>query len=483
MADHSTVLGQNYVKVPSGTTAERPANPADGYIRYNTTIQYLEYYSNGTWAAVAPPPSITGVSPATFNGEQGTSFTITGSFFDQTAVVKFITQQNVELAAATTYVNASTLYATTPRDFTVSEEPLSVKVLNGSGLSYTISAAIDAGTLPYWVTADGATLTTKFVGTTLSTSVSAADSDVGSSISYSVVSGALPGGCSLNSANGVISGTPNTAGTFTFGIRVTDNAGNYADRTFVIVINSVPTGGTRTNSGLTYTHRFTSTDNFYTPATLSGVEVLMVAGGGSGGSGNTNEGGGGGGAGGLLYGTMTINAGTYTASIGAGGAYGGRNPGNNTTFYGLTANAGGFGADCSGGGGTGGSGGGGSGCGQDWPGGSANQGAQGSLSGFGNGGGLGHWTGGGPYHSDGQGGGGGGAGSVGQEYRTNGSGRTYGISGSNVTYSTGGYGGAGRSGAYCGVNGAANTGNGGEGSVICNPAGGSGVVIVRYTLS
>jgi hypothetical protein len=42
----------NSVVVPIGTTAQRPSNPEDGMIRYNTTANVFENYENGSWAPV-----------------------------------------------------------------------------------------------------------------------------------------------------------------------------------------------------------------------------------------------------------------------------------------------------------------------------------------------------------------------------------------------------------------------------------------------
>ena len=39
---------------------------------------------------------------------------------------------------------------------------------------------------------------------------------------YSLASGALPAGTSLNSATGTVSGTPTTAGAFSYAIKATD---------------------------------------------------------------------------------------------------------------------------------------------------------------------------------------------------------------------------------------------------------------------
>lgn len=55
--------------------------------------------------------------------------------------------------------------------------------------------------------------------------------------SWTLVSGSLPTGLSLNLA-GILSGTPTVSGTFTFGVRVTDGTGTTATVTFGLVINS-----------------------------------------------------------------------------------------------------------------------------------------------------------------------------------------------------------------------------------------------------
>ena len=38
--------------LPSGTTAQRPASPQAGQIRYNTTLSVVEYYASGSWQVV-----------------------------------------------------------------------------------------------------------------------------------------------------------------------------------------------------------------------------------------------------------------------------------------------------------------------------------------------------------------------------------------------------------------------------------------------
>jgi hypothetical protein len=48
----STILGENAVTLPTGTTANRPT-PEAGMVRYNTSNSSFEGYNNGSWVNVA----------------------------------------------------------------------------------------------------------------------------------------------------------------------------------------------------------------------------------------------------------------------------------------------------------------------------------------------------------------------------------------------------------------------------------------------
>jgi hypothetical protein len=48
----STFSSPNYFVPPSGTTAQRPQNPGEGMIRFNTDSGHLEYYTGELWADV-----------------------------------------------------------------------------------------------------------------------------------------------------------------------------------------------------------------------------------------------------------------------------------------------------------------------------------------------------------------------------------------------------------------------------------------------
>jgi hypothetical protein len=265
-------------------------------------------------------------------------------------------------------------------------------------------------------------------------------------------------------------------------------------------------GGTKTTSGSYTYHTFTSSGAI--TFTGSGtVDILVVAGGAGGGT-NSNQRGSGGGAGGLIFiSGYPVDAGTYSAGVGSGGAEGAS--GTNSTFSGngttLTALGGGVGGNDDGtdNGADGGSGGG-----QWYPGyagASATQPANtndGSntynSTGFGNDGGTSGGT--HPYGS-----GGGGAGGVGLNFNSSGGpvggvgkdmSAIFGTSvgengyfaggGGSGSYPpvqddkyVGGTGGGGRGwngGTETEQNGTANTGGGGG----AGGSGGSGIVILRY---
>jgi len=84
------------------------------------------------------------------------------------------------------------------------------------------------------ITVNPATLPNGNVGTAYNQIVSASGGT--SPYAFAVSSGALPTGLILNSVSGAISGTPTTAGTFTFTITATDASGCFGSRLYTITI-------------------------------------------------------------------------------------------------------------------------------------------------------------------------------------------------------------------------------------------------------
>jgi hypothetical protein len=305
-----------FFDLPSGTTAQRPVTPSVGMMRYNSTTGFAEVYTQAGWGIFgALPPSINSVTPVTFNGEQGTPFTINGSNFTNDATVSFITNANIEYAASTvTFVSSGQIIATTPRDFTVAEEPLDVKVVQSSGTTTAIDV-IDCGGVPSWSTSAGSLGTIYDSNrSTYSTTVLATDLDSGATISYSVSSGALPTGMSINSSTGTISGTANAVvsdTTYNFSITATDNANNTSTRSFSLLVKAP----------ITTVFSYTGADQTWTvPAGLTSASIKIWGAGGGG----SNSGDAAGGSGGYATGTWSVIAGTvYKIVVGQGGDGGG----------------------------------------------------------------------------------------------------------------------------------------------------------------
>ena len=229
-------------KVASGTTGQRGSTA--GQIRFNTTTGLAEYYTGTEFKVIDSPPQVTAVSPLEVDSTAGgnITFTITGSNFQSGAVAKFIANDATEITASTTTVtNSTTISAVIAKSsFVGAKEPYDVKVINTSGLSGTLDNQINVDVSPAWSTASGS-LGEVYEDVTISTiTTSATDAD-GDTIVYSVQSGTLPTGLSLNSSTGTITGTPNVNDTYagggvthSFTLRATANS-KTADRAFSIL--------------------------------------------------------------------------------------------------------------------------------------------------------------------------------------------------------------------------------------------------------
>lgn len=434
--------GTTGTKVASGTTGQRGSTA--GQLRFNTTTGLAEYYTGTEFKIIDTAPTITVVSPLEVDSTAGgnVTFTITGSSFGSGSVVKFIGNDATELTASTTTINSSSsISAVIARSsFVNAKEPYDVKVINTSGLSAILDNQINVDTSPTWVTSSGSLgVVTELTSASFSATATDADSDT---IVYSLLSGSLPSGLSLNTSTGAITGTaPDLASTttYSFTLRATANS-KTADRAFSITIN-VPQQ---------YTFSYTGADQTLTvPAGVTSISVdLRGAGGGN--TGNAGVGG----TGGKTVGTLAVTAGqvykivvgqagklTTGSSYGGGGYYtaGNGNGGGGGGYTGIfltsvsqanakaIAGAGGGGAyggasGGSGGGSTGGNSSGGDGTGaggtqsaggSGYSSGSALQGGTAGGNGNGGAGGGGYYGGGGGAEASSDYGGGGGSGYIG----------------------------------------------------------------------
>jgi len=531
--------GTSGIRLSTGTTGQRV--DTTGIIRFNTTTNLAEYYNGTDWKSIDAPPTVSTISvggrTAASSGyidRTGTSdstvetIVINGSLFDTTSVtVAFEGTAGASgtVSPVSTTINSSSqiTVTVTSSQFLEADDPYTVKVTNGSGLSGQLSQALDVNVPPSFATSADTNIGTvndnqsDFSGLT---TVAATDAD-GDTVTHTISSGSLPNGMSLNT-NGTFAGTasslPSSSTEYTFTVQAATDKGTVSRQFKISGIDSAyvaAAGGTETTSGDYKIHTFNSNGTFTVnkagiPAGSTTVEYMIVAGGAGAGSGNA----GGGGAGGYrtnwpspATGGTSVSTQAYPVTIGGGGSGAPTGNGSNaqggstSTWNSISSSGGGKGGGGSNQpGGNGGSGGGG-----DYnnrPGGSGNQGSYSPPEGT---------PGGTGRPGSNSGGGGGGANQAGTDAQSppsgdggaGGDGKPNSITGSATTYAgggsagcgsqsqsqPGGAGGGGRGGGNPGGHtqqssqpGTANLGGGGGGNngQQTGGSGGSGVVILRY---
>jgi hypothetical protein len=195
---------------------------------------------------------ITSATPTALNSIDDTTV-ITGGNFASNVAVYFVGSDNTERAAKSVVrSSSSSLIVTRPDDFPTNLGTYKLIVENpgitrptGSSL-HILNNAVTAGTTPNWSTST--TLPEVGKNIAYSTTLVATDTE-GTDIDYSIASGSLPSGITLNNETGVLSGTYTGAdfNTTNLVIRAVDTGGNTVDRTFTIyqstpVLLSAPSG-------------------------------------------------------------------------------------------------------------------------------------------------------------------------------------------------------------------------------------------------
>jgi hypothetical protein len=233
--------GTEGTKVASGTTAQRGSTA--GQWRFNSTIGFYEGYNGIDFVALAPTPTISSVSPNSIESASGgnVDIVIQGTNFDSGTTVNFIGNDGTNFNASSVTLNSSIQITATvaKSSFVNSKEPYDVKVTSNAGIATTGDDLINVDNNPTWTTASGS-LGNVYETQNDSFQVTATDAD-GDTITYSVLSGSLPSGYSLNTSTGAITGTaPSVSGdtTSSFTIRATANSVN-ADRAFSITVKNL----------------------------------------------------------------------------------------------------------------------------------------------------------------------------------------------------------------------------------------------------
>ena len=193
-------------------------------------------------------PTVTAIS-ATIPPDTLTAVTITGTNFESNSTV-VPKVEAISSAGAVTSASAVTKNSSTSitASFNLALGDYRVRVANPDGLAgSSTNAILQSSTSPSWTTSAGS-LGTVLNGGSVNFTV-AATSD--SAVTYAKTSGTFPGGVTLNTSTGVISGTESgstATTTYTFEITPTDAESQVGPaREFTITISHGTSGGGQFN--------------------------------------------------------------------------------------------------------------------------------------------------------------------------------------------------------------------------------------------
>jgi hypothetical protein len=301
MADYNQLKNAAILTPTTGTDLGSTTNPySNVYLSGNIAMSNGVVINPTTVtspkiSSITYPGVITAVLPA-----GGETVTITGTGFSNAGGTPQVFV-GTTVVPTVTYISSTSLTFTTPAR---SVGVYSIYVVNSDGGVGIYAPGISFSGTPSWTTAAGSIGSTQQGSSSSFTVLATSDSVV----TYSVKAGSsLPSGLSLNSSTGAITGTaptPASQTTYTFTLTATDTENQTTDRSFNITV-----------------------------LTVLSIDYIVVAGGGSGGG---TYYGGGGGAGGLLTAssiTLTPST-TYTVVVGAGASPGAAN-GSNSSLIGT----------------------------------------------------------------------------------------------------------------------------------------------------
>lgn len=197
-----------YLDLPSGTTAERPSNPNSGYLRYNTTIGSVEFYTGIVWVATNLIPELVSVTGFVHNlvateltiTALNTTDNVTVKFSDGTTTLATVTDVPVTSGSLTVTVPAGVYNATVGTTVSISIEN-SDGTPSSNTMTKTVLATPDGGTR----TISGNTVTHVFTQGTSNFTVPATRSL--SNVNILLVGGGGGGGgafCGGGGAGGIV---------------------------------------------------------------------------------------------------------------------------------------------------------------------------------------------------------------------------------------------------------------------------------------
>jgi large repetitive protein len=132
---------------------------------------------------------------------------------------------------------------------------------SGTGAPFSVTGSYTLAVAAPTITLTPASLPAMSVGTAFNQTLVASGGQP--AYSYAIVAGAVPAGVSLNTASGVISGTPTQAGAYNFTVRATDNGGFSGNQVYSGTVGGavvvLPAAGlANASAGTAYSHSFSA---------------------------------------------------------------------------------------------------------------------------------------------------------------------------------------------------------------------------------
>jgi hypothetical protein len=292
-------IGTGTIKLPSGTTSQRPTTGMTGMIRYNTSTGFIETYTAEGWGSIAPPPVITGISPVTVAGADTATqvFTVTGTGFDTGLTIKLVGADDTEYSVfSTTRVSGQSatfkMGANGATDgYAAAQRPFKVKVTGGDTASAVTSTSVASIALVV-PTITGISPTTFAYSAVGSQTITVSGTNFASSMAsgnniqvlgadgstlYNVNSAAVASATSITFKLAATSGSLSTGqlDNRPYKVRVTDAIGITVTSTATVSFNGIAWSSPASGATLAYDNGVSSSQNLVATDDIGGTDVTF----------------------------------------------------------------------------------------------------------------------------------------------------------------------------------------------------------------
>lgn len=234
--------------IPFGDNSGRPGNPQIGQPFFNGAAARLELFTSATgWQnIVQETPAVVSVSGSYIESAASSTITINGTNFSSGATAYAVGSDGVDHIADTSSLISVVQISATFSGLSRAYEPYDIKVVNPSNLYGVLYDTLQVDDIPVWITQSGS-LGTYPEDDDIEIQLAISD-DENQALTFSILSGDLPVGISLDQTTGILSGTtPNInsqSSLYSFVVQATDGS-NTTNRSFSInILENAPVWAT-----------------------------------------------------------------------------------------------------------------------------------------------------------------------------------------------------------------------------------------------